>query len=77
MDNQYNTPNLSLAQSLSFVFCDYYPNCFSFIKTGLTRQNDPDSPVIAGIPIHFSLLNRLMEVHKMQETIEPNNEYEY
>ena len=57
-----------LAQFLYFAFCGHCPNYFSFVKTSSPWQNEIDSPVITGIPIHFSLLNRLMEVHRMKNS---------
>ena len=35
----------------------------------LPWENDPDCPVLTGIPIHHSLVNRLMEVHTLQKTL--------
>ena len=62
-------PTCPLAQSLYFAFCGHYPSRFSFVKTSLPWQNDPDSPVITGIHIHCSLFDRLMEVHKIKKAI--------
>ena len=59
-------PTCLLAQSLYFALCGHYTIRFSFVKTSSPWQNDPNCPVITGIVIHYSLLNRLVEVHKMQ-----------
>ena len=58
-------PTCPLAQSWYFAFYKHYPNRFSFVKTNLPWQDDPDCPVTTGIPIHCSLIDRLMNIHKM------------
>ena len=39
------------------------------VKTSLPLENDVDCPVLMGIPIHCSLLNRLMDGHAIQIAI--------
>ena len=63
-------PDSPLLQSLYFQFCGHYPNRLLFVKTSLPWENDPDTPVITGIPIHCSLLNKLMEVQEMQTMLQ-------
>ena len=60
------TPQTSLLRpSLYFSFTEKYPIRLSFVKTSLPWENYPDCPVLIGIPIHCSLLNRIMEVHTL------------
>ena len=42
---------------------------FKLCITSLLWENDPDCPVLTGIPIYCSLLNRLIEVHTLQKTL--------
>jgi len=65
-----NTP-----QESPIMFSSYYSthavfeNRSAFVKTSLPWENEMDCPVLTGIPIHCSLLNKLMEVHAMQKAL--------
>ena len=66
---QVTPPNCTLRSSLHFAFTERYPSRFDFVKTSLPWENDADSVVLTGIPIHCSLLNPFMEVYAMQKAL--------
>ena len=54
-----------LRSSRYFSFIEKYLNHLIFVKTSLPWENDSDFPVLTGILIYCSLLNRLMEAHTL------------
>ena len=46
-----------------------YPSRFDFVKSSLPWKNHADRSLLTGIPIHCSLLYRLMEVHEKQKAL--------
>ena len=46
-----------------------YPNRKKFVTTSLPWENKPGCPALTGIPIHCSILNKLMEIHQMQKDL--------
>ena len=66
---EVTSPVSTIRTSLYFTYSDLYPDRIRFVKTSLPWENDCDCPVLTGIPIHCSLLNRLMEVHAMQKAL--------
>ena len=46
-----------------------YTNRKDFVTTALPWENKVDAPTLTGIPIHCSLLNKIMEIYEMQKAL--------
>ena len=58
-----------LMNSLYFQFSNTYQSRRACVTTSLPWQNHPNCPVITGIPMHCTLLNKIMEIHQMQTAL--------
>ena len=58
-----------LLHSTFFSVKDAYPNRSTFATTALPWEDKPSAPTLTGIPIHCSLLNKLMELTEMQKAL--------
>ena len=66
-ENQH--PASPLFNSTYYSFDIVYPNRKDFVSTALPWENKHDAPVLTGIPIHCSLLNKIMEIYEMQKAL--------
>ena len=65
-----HTPMHSLLMnSLYFQFSNTYQNRRACVRTSLPWEDHNDCPVITGIPMHCTLLNKIMEIHQKQTTL--------
>ena len=62
-------PASPLFNTTYFSFDVVYPNRKDFVTTALPWENKHDAPVLTGIPIHCSLLNKIMEIYEMQKAL--------
>ena len=58
-----------LFNSTYYSFDVVYPDRKDFVATALPWENKHDAPVLTGIPIHCSLLNKIMEIYEMQKAL--------
>ena len=58
-----------LLHSTYFSIHNAYPNRKAFTTTALPWEDKPSAPSLTGIPIHCSLLNKLMELTEMQKAL--------
>ena len=59
----------AVMNSGNFTYSVSFQDRRRMVRTSLPWENDRDSPNLTGIPIHCSMLNKLMEIHTMQRAL--------